>query len=118
MPTALLQSSIDDADAGVALTVALDEGVEGSGIGGVQPDAAMRSRRAEATHILGPVNGVTAIEEHRVGHRRVVIFARIMHPLQIFRMEAAARRVIAPFGGRHLPHCIGSAIDRHVHSLG
>src|SRR5262245_58894737 len=45
----VLPQSIDDADAGVALTVALDERVEGSGIGGMQPDAAMRSRRAEAT---------------------------------------------------------------------
>src|SRR5262245_6578762 len=113
----LPQSSIDDADAGVALTIALDERVKGSGIRGVQPDAAMRSRRAEAAHILGPMNGVTAIEEHRVRHRRVVIFARIMHPLQIFRTEAAARRIIAPFGGRHLPDRIGPAIDLHIHSL-
>ena len=58
----LAQSSIDDADAGAALTVALDEVVEIGSVGGLQPDAAMRSRVTEAAHILGPVNGKTARE--------------------------------------------------------
>jgi hypothetical protein len=114
-PTEL--NSINHPDAGAAATVALDQRVESGSIGGVQPDAAMGCRSAEPAHILGAVNGVAAIEEHRIRHRRVLILAGIVHPLQILRTEAAARRVIAAPSGRHLPDRIGPAIDRHIHSL-
>ena len=54
--------SVDDADPRVAAAVALDQVIEIGGVGGVQPDATMRCRRAQPPDIAGAVNGVTAIE--------------------------------------------------------
>src|SRR5512139_3757355 len=56
--------------------------------------AAMRGRAAERPGGVGAVNGVSAPEEDRIGHRGHVIFFRIMHALQAGRGIGAARGVI------------------------
>ena len=59
----------------------------------------MGSGTAEAGDVVGAVNGKAVIEENRMRHRRVVIFAREMHPLHRLRMEHTARRAVAATAG-------------------
>ena len=83
-------------------------------IAGRKPYAAMRSRAAERAGRVGAVDGVAAAEEDRMRHRRVVIFARIMHLDEMARAIASARRHIALPRRRDRPDIIGAAVfDAH-----
>jgi hypothetical protein len=61
-------------DAGVAGAVGFNQPEQDRRIGGMQPDAAMRGRTAEARNLVAAVDREAAVEEDGMRHRRVVIF--------------------------------------------
>ena len=92
----------------------LDQGIELRGIGGTQPDAAVRHRPAEVGDLIGAVDRIAAAKEDRMRHRRMVVFARIMHRLKAGRMIGAARRHIAWAGRRNRPDIgLAAGVNRH-----
>src|SRR5580698_288685 len=86
---------IRDLDPRIARAVALDQSEQGCRMRGVQPDAAVRGGTAEPGDIVGAMNGEAVIEENRVRHRRVVIFAREIAAHHRLRVVDAARRAVA-----------------------
>ena len=57
-------------------------------------DAAVRGGAPEPAHGIGAMDGVAAVEEDRVRHRRHRVFARVMHPAQALRTKLSARRAV------------------------
>ncbi len=60
---------VGDLDHRAAASVFAHERIERGGVGGMQPDAAMRGGAPEMFDLIGPVDGITAQEEDRVRHR-------------------------------------------------
>ena len=79
---------------------------------GMQADAAVRGRPAEMRDLVGAVDGVAAVEEDRIGHRRPVVFAREPFARQPLRLVGAVGRAVAHARGRHRPFVARRAIDR------
>src|SRR5690606_24654804 len=65
-----------DDDLRVLQPLALGELVEDLRMGRVEADAAGRGWTAEPADLVRPVDGVVAVVEDRIGHRRVVVAAR------------------------------------------
>jgi len=109
--------SADDDDARVPSPERLHQRIKVRRVRRVQADAAMRGRAAEALDIGGGVHGVAAVEEHRMRHRRIVVFLGIPHRRQARRPERAGRRDVAAPCRRDLPLVGRPAVDRHGHAL-
>ncbi len=81
----------------------------------------MRGRLAEAGDGVGGVDGVSALEEHGEGHRRVVVGLGFVVDRQPGRLVGAGRGLEAGLSGRHLPHIgLGEALlvdDLEGHAL-
>ena len=104
-------------DPGLAGAMLLHQREELCGVGGVQPDAAMRGRAAERADGPGAMDCVAAAEEHGMGHR-AAIFARVPVLLQPGRPIDAVGRTETLAAGRDLP-VVDLAIGRgHRHALG
>src|SRR4029077_13551965 len=69
----------------------------------MQSDAAVRCRTAEMSDLVTAVNGVTAIEENRIRHRRPIVFARKTFPRQPLGAIASIRRAVSPARRRNRP---------------
>src|SRR5262245_17097917 len=63
------------------------------------------------------MDGVAAVEEDRVRHRRVVVFAREPAARHHLRTEDAARRAEAATPRRYRPAIARLAVDRDGHAL-
>src|SRR5262249_58771687 len=83
----------------------------GGWVGGVQrcalpifrrrrPDAAMGGGAAEAMDFVPAVDGITAVEENRMRHRRIVVLLGEPGSFHSLRSVSAARRAIAGAAGR------------------
>ena len=105
-----------DHDLGVAHML-LHQPEQNGGVLRMQADAAMRGRAAEMRDLVAAVDGVAAVEEDRIGHRRPVVFAREPFALEPLRPVGAVRRAIAPARGRHRPFVAGRAVDRDRQAL-
>lgn len=90
-------------------------------------DAAVRGGAPEPAHGIGAMDGVAAVEEDRVRHRRHLVFARVMHPAQALRAEVSARRAVPFTPGGDRPdvalaafvgddHFLARKIDLDLHS--
>ena len=80
---------------GILAAIFLHQIEKGTRIWRFQADAAMRGRRAQTGHGIGAVNGIAAKEEYRIRHRRIIIYARIMHALHGAGAKTANRCAIA-----------------------
>src|SRR5260221_4877071 len=118
LKTARCGPTLVDFDARIARSVALDQSEQCRRMRGMQPDAAVRGGSAEPREVVGAVNGEAVIEEDRVRHRRVVIFAGEIMPRHRLRMEYAARRAIAAAAGRDRPVVARRAVNADRHALG
>jgi hypothetical protein len=78
--------------------VFLHQAEELGGVLGVQPDAAVGRRAAQRLDVGAAVDGVAAVEENRMGHRRHVVFARVIFLGHALDPVGSARRVIALAG--------------------
>ena len=101
----------------IALAVTLHQREQRRRMRRVQPDAAMRGAAAEPLDIRGSVNGKSVMEEDRVRHRRIVVFAREITSMHRLRTEYAARRAIAAAAGRDRPAVPRRAVDADSHAL-
>src|SRR5271169_1605365 len=64
-------------------------------VGGRQADATMRGTRPQIGRRISAVDGVSAAEEYRVRHWRIVVFFRAPHAGEPLRAIAAIGRVVA-----------------------
>ena len=83
----------------------------------IEPHAAVRGRSAEPRDFVSAVNGVAAMEENRIRHRRIVIEPREPAPRHHLRVIGAGRRDVAVPGGRHPPVIARHAVDADLHGL-
>ena len=104
-------------DGGAAHAFALNDAVQHGGIRRVQSYAAVRGRPAKPCDLVAAVNGKPAVEEDRVRHRRIVVFAREPARRHHLRMIGAARRAVAGAAGRDLPDITRLAVDDDAHGL-
>src|SRR4051794_38652190 len=90
-----------DMDRGIFPAIALHQRIKDGRIGGMEAHAAMGGGAAQRTDVCGAVNGNSAVEEDRIGHRRIVVFARMMIYVEPGRTEIAHRRTMTCSAGRH-----------------
>ena len=83
----------------------------------MQPDAAMRCGPAEAFHIIGAVNGITAVKENRMWHRRIVVLSRFLIDMHSRRPIAADWRSVRLAPGRDRPSADDATVLYHTHHL-
>ena len=63
-------------DGGCRHPLLLHKRIEGRGIVGMQPDAAVGGRAAKLVDLITAMDRKAAMEEDRMRHRRIVVFAR------------------------------------------
>src|SRR4029077_17001178 len=83
---------LPDHDRGVVHAYPADDAEQHSRGARMQAHAAVRRRPAELGDVVAAVDGETAVEEDRVRHRRVVVFAREPARRHGPRMKDAGRR--------------------------
>lgn len=104
-------------DRGAAHAFALDQAEQNSGIARIEPHAAMRGRPAQLRNLVGAVDGESAIEEDRMRHRGIIVFAREPAPGQHLRVVGARRCNVSPPRRRNPPVVARHAVDDDGHSL-
>src|SRR5262245_29899384 len=107
-------SAADD-DPGVAQAVFLRQAEEDRRVFRMQTDAAMRGRPAEALDFISGMHRIAAVEEDRVRHRRIVVFARAMIARSKIGAPGAGRRYKALARGGDFPFVFLPAILGHRH---
>src|SRR3984893_9197750 len=65
------------------------------GIARGEPNAAVRDGTAERCRLISAMDRIAADEKDGIGHRRHMIFVRIMRALQLIRPVSPARRAVA-----------------------
>ena len=111
-----IRLSVDD-DPGVLLAVAADELIEGLGVAGMDPDAAVGGGAPQTADGVGAVDGVAPFEKDRPGHGRVVIFAGVVHPVQRIGAVDSGGGPVAPPRRRDLPPADIVVVHIDTHSL-
>ena len=105
-------------DAGSGHAIALNHGIKLCRVLWQKPHTPMAGRAAQLAHMFRAVNGIAAVEKHRIGHGRIVIFAGKINPRHAHGTEGPARCVetLAPRG--HNPIPISRPIHIQAHVLG
>src|SRR5262249_52558901 len=106
-----------DHDGRVAHSPLLDQGEQRGGIRRMQSDTAVGSGAAEAMDLVTAMDRVTAVEEDRIWHGRVVVQFREPHPFHSLRPIRAAGRAIAGAARRNNPAVAWHAVHRNRHLL-
>src|SRR5580700_3961672 len=104
-------------DRGAAHAFPLDQVEQDGGVVRIEPYATVRGRSAEPRDFVSAVNGVAAMEENRIRHRRIVIEPRKPAPRHHLRVIGAGRRDVALPGGRDPPVIARHAVDADLHGL-
>src|SRR5262249_61779196 len=95
----------------------LHQSIQSAGVSWMQTDAAVRRGTAEPADLVAAVNGVSAMEENGMGHRRVVVLLREPAPGQPLRPVATVRRGVAGAAGRNSKAIARHAVDQDGHLL-
>jgi len=96
---------------------AAHEAVEFARILRIEADAAMRGRAPEMPNIIGAVDRVSALEEDRVRHGGVMVFARSVKAVEGRWTIRSGWRAIAAARRRNRPSALQNAIHIDIHHL-
>ena len=98
-------------------TGAADHREQCRSIGGVQADATVRCRATKTANRIRSVNGIAAMEEHGIWHRRIVVFARMPHLVHAVRLPTSSWCTIALSSRGNLKSVNLNAVYENVHAL-
>src|SRR5262249_12999391 len=96
---------------------ALHEAEQDRGIGGIEPNAAVRGGAAEMRKLVTAVDSETAKKEKRMRRPRIIKFSRETRTRQDFRGISAGRGDVAAPRGGDAPAVTRYAVDGYGHAL-
>src|SRR5581483_8973463 len=108
---------VGNGDAGILHALALHQREQHRRVRRMQADAAMRGDAAQLGDLGGAVDRIALVEENRMRHRRVVIFARIPRAFEALRLVLSAWGAVPALAGGDQPIIARRAVHQHGHPL-